>query len=69
MNIVEMVVSIIIFAIFVVIGVLLCMGKWSFLLGAVRDLEPGTKKTLLTRISGIILLGITVFLIFEVFFR
>lgn len=67
MNTVKLVIAIIIIALFGVIGVLLCMGKCSFLLGTIRDMENGTKKTLLTRVFGIILLVITMILAVAVF--
>ena len=67
MNITETVISAIIIAALGVIGVLLCMGKCSFLLGTVRDMQQGTKRTLLTRIFGIVLLVVTVLLAIVVF--
>ena len=59
--------SIIMIVAFGAIGVFLCMGKCSFLLGSVRNMEPGSKKTIITRIFGIILLVITVFLTIAIF--
>lgn len=51
-----------IIGIFCVIGVLLCMGKCSFMLGMIRNMEEGEKKTKITRISGVALLVIAVVL-------
>lgn len=67
MNTIELVIAIIIIAAFGVIGILLCAGKGSFLLGAVRDMEDGSRKTMLTRICGVVLLVITVILAILVF--
>lgn len=46
-------------AAFCVIGILLCMGKCSFLLGSVRDMEEGEAKTRATKRFGVILLVFT----------
>ena len=56
----ELVIAIILILILGVIGVLLCLGKCSFLLGTIRDMENSPKKTLLTRVCGIVLLVIVV---------
>ena len=62
MNTAESVVAIFIMIAFGIIGIFLCVGKGSFLLGAVRDMENGTKKTFLTRVFGILLLVLDVIL-------
>lgn len=53
------IVIIVILAILAVIGVMLCLGKWSFLLGSVRDMEEGKKRIVFTRICGAVLLVLT----------
>ena len=67
MNTVEAVVAIIILVVLGIIGIFLCAGKGSFLLGSVRDMENGTKKTFFTRVFGILLLVIDMILAVVVF--
>lgn len=62
MNTVETVIAILIISILVVVGILLCTGKCSFLLGAVRDMKDGHGKTTLTRVCGVIVILIAVIL-------
>lgn len=62
MNTAESVIAIAILVALGVIGIILCVGKGSLLLGLVRDMENGTKKVLFTRICGILLLVIDVVL-------
>lgn len=63
----DLVIAIVLLAVFFIIGILLCLGKCSFLLGMVRNMEDGAKKTIITRISGVILLIATVVLAVVVF--
>lgn len=67
MNTAESVGAIIILVVFGIIGIFLCAGKGSVLLGSVRDMENGTEKTFLTRVFGILLLVIDVILAVVVF--
>ena len=62
MNTAESVVAIVILVALGVIGIILCAGKGSFLLGAVRNMENSTKKVFFTRVFGILLLVLDVVL-------
>ena len=62
MNTAESVAAILIMVVLGIVGIFLCAGKGSFLLGSVRDMENGTKKTFATRVFGILLIVIDVIL-------
>ena len=67
MNTAESVAAILLMVVLGIVGIFLCAGKGSFLLGSVRDMENGTKKTFFTRVFGILLLVIDMILAVVVF--